>query len=128
MKTNLILSILTAFIAVSCSDKYEIVEPQTLKYEVTGENYFAVVYDPNAPKAPYMLEDHRQIFGVFEVPAKIGDSVDVMVMAGGTPWDIKPAGLVITLGTDTVYKGETKELISVRGTLGRQLFVERKNK
>jgi|GEM_PF-6049466 len=113
---------------VSCSDKYEVVEPQTLKYEVTGNDYYAVIHDQNAPKAPYLLEGQREIKGVYEIAAKIGDSVNVTIMAGGAPWQLEHAHIAITLGTDTIFKGNTEKTgyLTVSGVLGKQFFVERK--
>ena len=122
------LTMVMACSLCSCSDNYEVVEPQTLKYEVEGESYFAIVKDPNAHGHPYMLEGHRELHGSFEIPAKIGDSLYVMVTRGGTPWDQKDATLAITLGTDTIYKGDTKETgyLIVRGVLGQEFFIEKK--
>src|SRR5690606_12009687 len=121
--------VLWSLILTSCSDKYEVVEPQTLRYEITGKDYYAVTYEAGAPGYAYMPPDYREITGGYEVPAHVGDSINLGLMAGGTPWRIEHASVVLLLGADTVYAGNTADregLLYIHGKLGRKLFVERK--
>lgn len=111
----------------SCSDRYELVQPQTLRYEIKGGDYYAVAYEKGAPGYAYMQSDYKEIKDGYEVSASIGDSVNLVVMAGGVPWRVEHASVVLLLGTDTVYSGNTSDregLLYIHGRLGKQLFVE----
>lgn len=120
--------VLWSIILTSCS-KYEVVQPQKLRYEITGNDYYAVAYEAGAPGYAYMLPDYREIKDGYEVPAHVGDSINLVVMAGGVPWRIEHASVVLMLGADTVYSGNTADrdgMLYIHGKLGRKLFVERK--
>jgi|SRR5690606_24962638 hypothetical protein len=114
----------------SCSDEHEIVEPQMLRYEVTGNSYYAVVKDKDAPSAPYMLKGYREIKDKWETPALIGDSIEIMVMSGGVPWRPEHASVKVWLGNELIAEGSTEETgyFSVRGRLGYEYFIEKVKK
>lgn len=117
---------LFAFLFSSCS-KTELVDPQMLRYEVDGEAY-AQVYDASLTERGinYFGEPFiREIRGTWETPASVGDSVFIFAMPSNMGEDVT---VRVWLGDRMISEGssEGKGMVSIRGRLGRELFVVRR--